>query len=105
MKEDTSVYKRIVLTFALLLAALALTTSPAAVAHEHDAHVSNGQQSQRAKSRARRRPAKRRRNAEKQQAMYTCPMHHDVRSKTPGECPKCKMELELEETPVRAESK
>lgn len=105
MKEDTSVYKRIVLTFALLLAALALTTSPAAAAHEHDSHVSNGQQSQRAKPRARRRPAKRRRSAEKQQAMYTCPMHHDVRSKTPGECPKCKMELELEETPARAESK
>lgn len=26
-------------------------------------------------------------------AMYTCPMHADVKSDKPGECPKCGMEL------------
>jgi hypothetical protein len=25
--------------------------------------------------------------------VYTCPMHHDVRAATPGECPKCGMAL------------
>ena len=25
---------------------------------------------------------------------YICPMHEDVKSKTPGKCPKCKMKLE-----------
>jgi hypothetical protein len=25
---------------------------------------------------------------------YVCPMHADVKSKTPGKCPKCKMKLE-----------
>jgi rubrerythrin len=107
MKEDSSVNKKNALPLALLLTALALTTSPAADAHNHDSHVSNGQERHRAETRARRRPAKRRRNAQKQQAqqaMYTCPMHHEVRSKTPGECPKCKMELALEETPARAKS-
>ena len=88
--------KKIVLPLALLLAALALTTSPAAGAH--DSHV-NGQEQHRSET-----PAKRRQNPQQQQAMYTCPMHHDVRSKTPGECPTCKMELELEETPAKAKS-
>ena len=26
---------------------------------------------------------------------YTCPMHHDVVSDTPGKCPKCNMDLSL----------
>jgi hypothetical protein len=95
------VNKKTVLPLALLLATLAPTTSPAAGAHEHN---SNGQERQRSETRARRRPAKRRPSAQKQQAMYTCPMHDEVRSKTPGECPKCKMELELKETPAKAES-
>jgi hypothetical protein len=98
------VHKKIVLSLALLLAALAPTISPAAGAHDHAAHAPNGQERRRAVPRARRRPAKRRQTAQKQQAMYTCPMHHEVRSKTPGECPKCKMELELEETPAKAKS-
>jgi hypothetical protein len=96
------VNKKIVLPLALLLAALALTTAPAAGAH--DSHAPNGQEQHRSETPARRRPAKRRQKAQKQQAMYTCPMHHEVRSKTPGECPTCKMELELEETPARAKS-
>lgn len=28
-----------------------------------------------------------------QDALYTCPMHADVTSKTPGSCPKCGMTL------------
>lgn len=94
--------KKNVLPLALLLAALALSISPAAGARTP--REPNGQERHRAESRARRRPAKRRQSGEKQQAMYTCPMHHEVRSKTPGECPKCKMELELEETPAKAKS-
>lgn len=98
-------HKKIVLPLALLLATFALTISPAAAAHDHGPHASNGRARHRAKPKPRRarRPAKRSRN-QPQQAMYTCPMHHEVRSKTAGECPKCKMELELEETTARAKS-
>lgn len=91
--------KKIVLSLALLPVTLALTISPVAGAHGTDGHEGH-----RVETRARRRPAKRRQKTEKQQAMYTCPMHHEVRSKTPGECPKCKMELELEETAAKAKS-
>jgi hypothetical protein len=106
MKEVSSVNRKNALPLALLLATLTPTTPPAAAAHDHGSHASGGQKRQ---TSARRRPAKRRRNvrkqnAQKQQAMYTCPMHHEVRSRTPGECPKCRMELELEETPARAKS-
>ncbi len=101
MKEDSSVNKKIVLPLALLTVTLALTISPAAGAHA--SHVPDGHEGRRVENHARR-PAKRRQKTEKQQAMYTCPMHHEVRSKTPGECPKCKMELELEETAVKAKS-
>lgn len=102
-------HKKIVLPLALLLATLALTPPPAAAAHDHNSHASNGQARHNAKRRARRRPAKRSQKKQQQQpqgqqAMYTCPMHHEVRSKTPGECPKCKMELELEETTAKAKS-
>ena len=102
MKGDSSVNRKNLLTLALSLAALALTISPAAGARA--SREPDGQERPRAETRARRRPAKRRKSAQKQEAMYTCPMHHEVRSKTPGECPKCKMELELEETPAKAKS-
>jgi len=102
MKEDFFVNKKLVLPLALLPVTLALTISPAAGAHV--SHVTDGHEGHRVEKRARRRPAKRRPKTEKQQAMYTCPMHHEVRSKTPGECPKCKMELELEETAAKAQS-
>jgi len=28
------------------------------------------------------------------EAVYTCPMHHEVRQQGPGACPKCGMALE-----------
>src|SRR5436190_16720304 len=31
--------------------------------------------------------------APKQTTVYICPMHADVQSKTPGNCPKCEMKL------------
>lgn len=45
---------------------------------------------------AKRRPAKRRQGARPAEITYTCPMHHDVHEKSPGECPKCGMDLEAE---------
>lgn len=112
MKEDSSVHKKIVLPLALLLATLAPTNVPAAGAHDHGPHASGGQARRRAKPkpRTRRRPAKRSQNMrqrqqrQQQQAMYTCPMHLEVRSKAPGVCPKCKMELELVEPTGKAKS-
>ena len=88
--------KKIVLPLALSLAALAVTIVPAAGAPERQGR-------KQAEAGARRRPAKRRKSAQAQEARYTCPMHNEVHSKTPGECPKCKMELELE-NPGKAKS-
>lgn len=34
---------------------------------------------------------------QKSQAVYTCPMHPSVKSKTAGRCPKCGMDLRIEE--------
>ena len=94
--------KKLVLPLALLLTAFGLTVSPAPGAHA--SHTPDGHGPHRSENRPRRRPAKGRQKEQKQQAMYTCPMHHEVRSKTSGDCPKCKMELELEETTAKAKS-
>lgn len=32
--------------------------------------------------------------------VYTCPMHEDVRSDRPGECPKCGMDLKRADAPT-----
>ncbi len=106
MKEDSPVNKKFALPFALSLAALAFafTTSPAAGAHT--SRVSIGQERQRAETRSRRRPAKQRKSEQKQEqeVSYTCPMHPDVHEKSPGECPKCGMELDLEKPAGKAKS-
>jgi len=36
--------------------------------------------------------------------VYTCPMHADVKSETPGDCSKCKMKLVAKEMPVKSKS-
>lgn len=94
--------KKSILSLALSLAALALAISPAAVART--SRVPDGQERRRADSRARRRPAKRRKSTSPQEITYTCPMHHDVHLKSPGECPKCGMELEAEKPGKKAKS-
>lgn len=90
--------KKIVLSLVLSVVALALAVSPAAVAR-----TPNGQERPLAETRARR-PAKRSKSAQAQVVTYTCPMHHDVHLKSPGECPICGMELDAE-TPGKAKSK
>lgn len=35
---------------------------------------------------------------EEKQQKYTCPMHPEVKSDKPGSCPKCGMDLVLEES-------
>jgi hypothetical protein len=90
-----------VLPLALSLAALGLSISTEAGAHTP--HATNGHERHQAEARARRRPAKRRKSAQTREATYTCPMHPDLRQKSPGECPKCGMELDLEK-PAKAKS-
>ena len=90
--------KNFALSLALSLAALTLTISPASVSH-----AAEGRERPQAESGAARRPAKRRKSTQPQEATYTCPMHNDVHTKSPGECPKCGMELELEK-PAKAKS-
>jgi uncharacterized paraquat-inducible protein A len=96
MNEDSSVNKKIVLSLALSVVTLALAVSSSAVAHTS--------RMPKAETPARRRPAKRSKRAQAQGVTYTCPMHHDVHLKSPGECPKCGMELDAE-TPGKAKSK
>lgn len=73
----------------LALVSAFLTSSNAAAAPS--LHAPKGEVKRAA---AKRRPAKRRRSAPPTEVTYTCPMHHDVRMKSPGECPKCGMDLE-----------
>lgn len=87
------------LPLALSLAALTFASSSASAARAPERPERS-----RAENGARRRPANRRKSAQAQEATYTCPMHKDVHTKSPGECPKCKMELELEEKPGKAKS-
>ena len=47
---------------------------------------------------AKRRPAKRQQSARPTEVTYSCPMHHDVHEKSPGECPKCGMDLKAEKS-------
>ena len=93
--------KKNVLPLAVSLAALALSIPTGAVALTP--HASNGHGRHQAETRARRRPAKRRKSAQTREATYTCPMHPALRQKSPGECPKCGMELDLEK-PAKAKS-
>jgi rubrerythrin len=102
MNEDSSMNKKNVLSLILSLVALALAVSPAA-AVAHTSRIPNGQERQRAETRAPRRPAKRSKSAQAQVLTYTCPMHHDVHLKSPGDCPVCGMELEAEK-PGKAKS-
>lgn len=84
--------KKNVLPLALSLVALALSHEVGA----HTSRVPNDHEQHRVENSARRRPAKRRKSAQTREVMYTCPMHSDVHLKSPGECPKCGMELEPE---------
>ena len=90
--------KIFLLPLAFSLAALTLTISTAS-----SVRASEGRGRTHAESDARRRPAKRRKSTQAQEVTYTCPMHKDVHTKSPGECPKCGMELELEQ-PAKAKS-
>lgn len=79
-----------ILSLALVLASLMI--SPA----EADASSRHAPKGGVRRSAAKRRPAKSRRNARPTEITYTCPMHNDVHAKSPGECPKCGMDLEAE---------
>jgi hypothetical protein len=80
-----------ILSLALVLASL--TTSPTAASVASARHTPKDKEK---RSAVRRRPAQRRGNTQPVEVTYTCPMHHDVHLKSPGECPKCGMDLEVE---------
>lgn len=82
--------KKNILSLALALVVLTLTISPAADAFAQPAPDGQGRRHV-----ARRRPAKRRKSTQAREIIYTCPMHSDVHLKSPGECPKCGMDLEV----------
>lgn len=79
-----------ILSLALVLTSLMIAPADAVAASRRAPEVGVK------RAAAKRRPAKRRRNARLTQVTYTCPMHKDVHEKSPGECPKCGMDLEAE---------
>lgn len=76
------------LSLALVLAFLMSSSAAASTPHAPKGRLK--------RTAAKRRPAKRRQSARPTEVTYTCPMHHDVHMKSPGECPKCGMDLEAE---------
>lgn len=88
--------KKIYVTFASVVAvisALAFGGMARAAAHseyrqQRDQHT--------AAEHVRRRAVKARKRVRRRAVVYVCPMHHDMQSKSRGECPKCGMELIVE---------
>jgi hypothetical protein len=91
-------------TLALSTAVLALLLSLATGASAGTSPDGQGKARRRAATRTQRRASKPGGSAATQEVFYTCPMHHDVHSKTAGTCPKCGMELEVEESAGKTKS-
>jgi hypothetical protein len=83
--------KKVLLALSVLALALSFAPTPGASAQ------SARRQRRHVAASAHRRASKPSQSAQPQEVSYTCPMHRDVHSKTPGECPKCGMELVAEE--------
>jgi cytochrome oxidase Cu insertion factor (SCO1/SenC/PrrC family) len=84
---------KITRTLFSLVALVALVALPAVFADDHSVAV------------AQRKPAaKKKKKAAAAAAVYTCPMHPEVKSSKAGRCPKCGMDLRLaEKTPAAHE--
>lgn len=98
-------------TWAIALAALGFA-APSGVAAAQDGHHHHEQQN--AAKRARRRTVSNRARAARHRAkaskrwnraaaVYSCPMHPDIREKAAGTCPKCLMDLVREGEPAKAQ--
>jgi len=71
----------------------AFAESPSAFAvHDHNQRQQHRQVLSR-RNRAAVKRVKARRNVRWREISYSCPMHSDIRSKSPGTCPKCLMKL------------
>jgi Heavy metal binding domain len=92
MKRICSALAASALTFTLGIS----DAQAAPAVHDGDghAHAPHGRTGQARASRTRRRASKARRgSARRASIIYACPMHPDMRSRTPGECPKCGMTM------------
>ncbi|HZI48425.1 MAG TPA: heavy metal-binding domain-containing protein [Pyrinomonadaceae bacterium] len=75
---------------------LAFAESPSAFAiHDHYQRQEHGQVVSR-RNRAAVKRVKARRQVRQREISYVCPMHSDIRSKSPSTCPKCMMKLVAE---------
>lgn len=90
----------IALISAVALAAMAFAEPVGAATHEGHHHHSQQPDAKRARRRtvrkrvrAARHRAKARRKTGQAAAVYSCPMHPDIREKASGTCPKCLMDL------------
>jgi hypothetical protein len=71
----------------------AFAESPSAFAiHDHNQRQEHRQVVSR-RNRAAVKRVKARRQVPRREISYVCPMHSDIRSKSPGTCPKCLMKL------------
>lgn len=91
--------KRIYTTLISLAALVSAGTIAASARHdEHHQHQDRQHTAKRTHKRtlnSRQRARARRRN-QRRAVAYVCPMHPDIRERSPGTCPKCLMELVAE---------
>jgi hypothetical protein len=84
--------------YAALVAAALIALAPSFPA----AHEGRGHKHQCAACRVHRRALKARKRTGRRAVSYVCPMHPDMRSNSPGECPKCGMNLMAERKAAKA---
>lgn len=80
-------------TCAALASALLLLLTLAEAPRASATHEGRGHERGSDGARARRRAPKARKRPARHAVSYACPMHPDMRSDSPGECPKCRMAL------------
>lgn len=82
------------LSLVIVIAVLAIATPPSAAGHD-GSYSKSDQATKSLKRNAPKARGKARRKVRKV-VSYSCPMHPDMLSPSPGECPKCGMDLHLD---------
>jgi Heavy metal binding domain len=79
--------------FTVIASGMAVVLALAFVEPPRASAIEDGQQGHHHRALSRRHRAVRKKIVRRRAAGYVCPMHPDMRSHSPGTCPKCLMEL------------